>query len=85
MDIVADVAQAIFGGVWSLLLGTEYPGLGVSIASVAVALVLIRFSIRIFGFISGFRGGEGSVGRATDAAEKAKIEYDRRHRNKIGF
>lgn len=84
MNVVSEVAEAIFGGVWKLLLGVDFPGIGVSIASVVVSLILIRFSIRIFGFFTGFRSGD-SIGRAADAAEKAKIEYDRKNRNKIGF
>lgn len=78
MNVVSDVASAIFGGVWRLLLETDFPGVGVSVAAVAVALVLIRFSIRIFGFLTGFGMSSGDYGRAANAAEKAKHEYERR-------
>ncbi len=84
MNVVSEVAQVIFGGVWNLLLNTDFPGVGVPIAYVTIALIFIRFSIRLIGFLAGFRTGD-SVGRAADAAEKAKIEYDRKNRNKIGF
>lgn len=84
MNVVSEVAQVIFGGVWNLLLNTDFPGVGVSIASVAVALIFIRFSIRIIGFLAGFRTGD-SVGRAADAADKAKAAYKEKTRNKIGF
>lgn len=84
MNVVSEVANAVLGGVWKLLLGVEFPGVGVSIAGVAVTLIFVRFSIRIVGFLTGFRSGD-SVGRAADAAEKAKIEYDRKNRHKIGF
>ncbi len=79
MEVVADVAEKVFGGVWNLLLKTDFPGLGVSIAGVAIAVLLIRFSVRIFSFFTGFRGGAGDVGRAADAAEKAKAAYDRKN------
>ncbi len=77
MGVVSDVASALFGGVWRLLLETDFPGLGVSIAAVSVALVLIRFSIRIFGFLTGFGMSGGDYGRAASAAEKAKSDYDK--------
>ena len=84
MNVVGEVAEAIFGGVWDLLMNTEFPGVGVSLGGMAVALVLIRFSIRIVGFLTGFHSG-GDYGGADDGAHKIKAEYDRRHRNKIGF
>lgn len=78
MDVVSDVASALFGGVWRLLLETEFPGIGVSVAGVAVALVLIRFSIRIFGFLTGFGISGGDYGRASEAIDKAKVAYDKK-------
>ena len=84
MNVVSEVANAVFGGVWDLMMNTEFPGVGVSIAGVAVTLIFVRFSIRIAGVLTGFRSGDG-VGRAADAAVKAKIEYDRKNRRKIGF
>lgn len=78
MDIVTDVASAVFGGVWRLLLETDFPGLGVSIAGVVIALVLIRFSIRIFSFLAGFGLSGGDYGRAATTAEKTKSDYDKK-------
>lgn len=77
MNVVAEVAQAVFGGVWKLLLNTDFPGIGVSIASVAVSLVLIRFSIRVFGFLTGFGMGGGDYGRASNAVDKYKAARDK--------
>lgn len=77
LNLVSKVAEAIFGGVWKLMLNTDFPGMGVSIASVAVALLLIRFSIRLFGFFTGFGASSGDYGRAADSAEKLKNRLDR--------
>lgn len=77
MNMIPQVAEAIFGGVWKLLLNTDFPGIGASIGGVVLSLVFIRFSIRLVGFFTGFRSG-GSVGRAADAAERAKSRYDRK-------
>ena len=85
MSVVAEVAQAVFGGVWDLLLGTQFPGVGVSIASVALSLLIIRFSIRIFGFFTGFGLNGGDYGRMSDMAEKEKAKHDWENRRKIGF
>ena len=74
MNVVSEVANAVFGGVWKLLLGVEFPGIGVSIADVVVALILIRFSIRIFGFFTGFGMSSGDYGRASNAVDKYKAK-----------
>lgn len=74
MKVVSEVTNTVFGGVWKLLLGVEFPGIGVSIAAVVVALVLIRFSIRIFGFFTGFHAGGGDYGRASNAIDKYKAK-----------
>ena len=79
-NLVSKVAETIFGGVWRLMLRTDFPGLGVSIASVAVSLLLIRFSIRLFSFFTGFGAGVSDYGRAADSAEKIRDERARRER-----
>lgn len=72
MDNVAEVAKSIFSGIWELCLHTDFPGLGVSIAAVIVALLLIRLSIKVFGYLTGFGVNGGDYGRAANIAEKYK-------------
>ena len=72
MDNVKKVGKAIFSGIWELCLHTDFPGLGVSIAAVIVALLLIRLSIKVFGYLTGFGMSGGDYGRAANIAEKYK-------------
>lgn len=69
---VLTVAQSIFKGVWDLCLHTEFPGLHVSIAAVTIALLLIRLSIKVFGYLTGFGVNGGDYGRAATGLEKLK-------------
>lgn len=69
---VAQVAKNFFGNIWTMLLSVDVPGLDVPFAAFVVAVFLIRFSIRIFGFISGFGFSGADYGRAGNAAEKYK-------------
>lgn len=69
---VAQVAKNFFGNIWTMLLSVDIPGLDVPFAAFLVAVFLIRFSIRIFGFISGFGLNGGDYGRAGTVAEKYK-------------
>lgn len=72
MDTVAEVAKSIFSGIWELCLHTDFPGLGVSIAAVIVGLLLIRLSIKVFGYLTGFGMSGGDYGKAANIAEKYK-------------
>ena len=72
MDNVAEVGKAIFSGIWDLCLHTDFPGLDVSIAAVIVGLLLIRLSIRVFGYLTGFGVNGGDYGRAATGLEKLK-------------
>lgn len=78
MDNVAEVGKSIFSGIWELCLHTDFPGLDVSIAAVIVALLLIRLSIKVFGYLTGFGLSGGDYGKAANMAEKVKNEYNRR-------
>lgn len=69
---VAQVAKNFFGNIWTMLLSVDVPGLDVPFAAFIVAVFLIRFSIRIFGFISGFGLSGADYGRAGTVAEKYK-------------
>lgn len=72
---VARVAECIFKGVWDLLLNTQFPGLNVPIAAVVIGLLLIRLSLKIFGYLTGFGLNGGDYGRAATMAEKTKNYY----------
>lgn len=72
MDSVSQVGGTIFDGVWTLLTKTEFPGLGVSIAAVFVSVLLIRFSIRILGYLTGFGCSSADYGRASNHIDRLK-------------
>ena len=69
---VAMVAKEFFHNVWNLFLPVDVPGLGVSFAAFAIALFLIRFSIGLLSYITGFGMNGGDYGRAATTAEKYK-------------
>ena len=86
MNPVKEVSENIFGNIWELFLSVKVPGLDISFAALLIALFLIRFSIRLFGFVSGFTGMSGAdYGKAADLSDKARISYEMKHRRKIGF
>lgn len=72
METVSKIASTVFDGVWTLLLKTDFPGLGVSIAGVMISVLIIRFSIRVFQFMTGFGASGADYGRAASGAEKLK-------------
>lgn len=72
---VSQVAKCIFKGVWDVLLNTRFPGLGVSIAGVVISFLLIRLSLKIFGYLTGFGMSGGDYGRAATMAEKTRNYY----------
>lgn len=74
---VAQVAGNFFGNIWTMLLSVNVPGLDVPFAAFLVAVFLIRFSIRIFGFLTGFGLNGGDYGRAANLAEKYKNDRER--------
>ncbi len=69
---VTQVAKSFFGNIWTMLLSVEVPGLDVPFAAFLLGVFLIRFSIRIFSFISGFGLSGADYGRAGTVAEKYK-------------
>lgn len=69
------IAQTFLTGGWKMMYQTEIPGLGISVAGFSLALLLIGFSIRIIGYLTGFR--MGSYGAAANAADKAKSTYSK--------
>lgn len=84
--MVAEIAKTVFGAIWKMFVNTQVPGLNVSFAALAIALFIIRFSISLFGLISGIGGmGSADYGRAANNAEKLKNSYRWNNRNKIGF
>ncbi len=69
---VTQVAKNFFGNIWTMLLSVDVPGLDVPFAAFLIAVFLIRFSIRIFSFISGFGLNGADYGRAGTVGEKYK-------------
>lgn len=77
MDVVSQVGSTFFDGVWNLLIKTDFPGLGVNIAAVLVSVLIIRFSIRILHYLTGFGSSASDYGRAADHIDKLKNERDK--------
>lgn len=75
--MVSEVAGTFFDGVWSLLTETDFPGLGVNIAAVLVSVLVIRFSIRILHYLTGFGSSSSDYGRAASHIEKLKSARDK--------
>lgn len=74
---VAQVAKNFFGNIWTMFLSVDVPGLDVPFAAFLIAIFLIRFSIRIFGYLTGFGLNGGDYGRAANLAEKYKNDRAR--------
>lgn len=72
MSDVIDVVKVFFEGAWNLLLQTDFPGTDISLASISIAFLIAGFAIRVFGFLTGFRMGDGSYGRAADSVDKIR-------------
>ncbi len=72
MSDVIDVVKVFFEGAWNLLLKTNFPGTEISLAAISIAFLVAGFSIRIFGYLTGFHMGDGSYGRAADSIEKVR-------------
>lgn len=77
MNTVSQVASTFFDGVWDLLTKTDFPGLDVNIAAVLVSVLVIRFSIRIFSYLTGFGSSSSDYGRAANHIEKLKNAKDK--------
>lgn len=73
--MIRDVAQTVLGGIWRLMVHTDFPGLNVSIAGVAISFLLIRASISLFQYVAGFRGHSSDYGAVVDDMKN----YKRKH------
>ena len=73
---VLDILSAIFTAGWSLLMGVQVPGLGISFASWFLALLLIGISIKVVSYVFGFGGSDtgyrSSSGGKKNISEKRK-------------
>ena len=83
--MVKDVAATFLGGIWKMLLKVDYPGLDVSIAGVMIAFLLMRLSIALFKYLTGFSAGSSDYGKAADSVERYKSAKKWEGRKKIGF
>ena len=72
MNNIVEVAETFFGGVWKMLLETDFPGTNVSMAAVTISLFIASFSLRLLGVITGFGAGAADYGRAADRANKIR-------------
>ena len=54
MDAFLSVASMLFTNAWRMLTSIDFPGLGVPVAYVMIAVFLIDLSPRILGFVLGF-------------------------------
>ena len=54
MDAFLSVASMLFSNAWRMLTSIDFPGLGVPVAYVMIAVFLIDLSLRILGFVLGF-------------------------------
>lgn len=83
---VTQVAKNFFGNIWTMLLKVDVPGLDVPFAALLVAIFLIRFSIRIFGYLTGFGLSGTDYGRATDAVDRVRAGFKQKKvSNRIGI
>ena len=65
MNVVSEIAQTFFNNTWKLFTQTKVPGLDVSFAALLVALIIVRISLALFSYLSGFGSpGTFSYGRA---------------------
>ena len=72
MTPVTLTAKTFFHNIWELFLSVDVPGLEVSFAALLISLFLIRFSLRMLGYLTGFGMSGGDYGRAATIAEKHK-------------
>ena len=57
MDAFLSVASMLFSNAWRVLTSIDFPGLGVPVAYVMIAVFLVDLSLRILGFVLGFAIG----------------------------
>ena len=55
--VALEIIKSLFGSIWNLFTGVPIPGLGVSCATMLLAVLIIRISITIF--YAAFGGGTG--------------------------
>ena len=46
--VALEIIKSLFGSIWNLFTGVPIPGLGVSCATMLLAVLIIRISITIF-------------------------------------
>ena len=75
--MIRQIAETFFNGIWRMLLQTDYPGVGVSVAGVMISFFLIRLSIALFKYITGFSSGNADYGRAADHIDRYRNQRKR--------
>lgn len=79
MSNIKVIAETFFTGTWQMMLQTKIPGTSISIAGLCLSVLIISMSIRVIGYLTGFR--MGSYGAAASAAEKGKNLISRKKQN----
>ena len=74
-----EIASMFFTAIWRGMIQVDYPGVGVSIAGVGISFLLIRLSIAVFKFLTGFGASGSDYGNAARNIDKYN---SLRHRNK---
>lgn len=71
-----EIAECLMSNVWRMVTTVEYPGLGISIAAILIAVFLVGLGIRVFAYVFGFSvnitGTASSVRRMSKKEEKSK-------------
>jgi len=76
LNVAVSIISSFFDNVWRLFTRVDVPGLGVPFSALVVALLIINFSIKVFGLITGYGGVGGSdYGRASTGIKKVKSYY----------
>lgn len=68
--VAREIIKSLFGSIWNLFTGVPIPGLGVSCATMLLAVLIIRISITIFhaafGGGTGYRSGQSRNPKISD-------------------
>ena len=73
--VITEFCRTFFHDILQLLVKTDYPGVDVSIAGVMVSVLLMRLSISVFKYLTGFSASDSDYGRATDWVHKGQGKH----------
>ena len=62
MNDISSIVVSLFSNIWSLFSGVKIPGLNMSAAQLLIGMVVLGFSLRLIGFLTGFNtSGDNGV------------------------